>query len=124
MFFVVGLLAVVAIPDREIGTPQDSQQRKILIDRLERLRTALGRYWGDHDAAYPTLEELQGLSEPAAKHKVRAGFTAYLDRVPDNPFTEDNRIAPMDAPVGDSDWVYDHPTGVFKANDSVEHRSL
>ena len=123
VLFVMGLLAAVAIPDRESLKPE-AEQRTKLINRLERVRTAVDRYWGDHDAAYPALEDIQAMSEPNPRRTTRSGLSAHLDRIPDNPFTDQNRVAPMDAPVGTSDWVYDDDSGIFKANHSAEHRSL
>ncbi len=122
VLFVVGILAVVAIPDQERHAP--GTKYKALISSLERVRTAVDRYWGDHDAAYPSMEGMRSLVRPPGAPKTRSVLADYLNRLPDNPFTGDNRIAPTDAPVGSSDWVYDPDNGVFKANNSAEHRAM
>ncbi len=122
LLFVVGLVAVVAIPDH--GPTKPESQHRALISALERVRTAIDKYWGDHDAHYPTIEEIQTLAEAASASRTRIELAAYLDGMPDNPFTGGASVAPLDAPVGQSDWVYEPQTGVFKANDSTDHRAL
>lgn len=122
VLFVVGILAVVAIPDNERQRP--GTQQRALIASLERVRTALDRYWGDHDATYPSLDDLRSLVRPPGAPKTRSALGAYLNRLPDNPFTSGNRVAPDEDPVGSSDWIYNPEDGVFKANDNIEHRAL
>ncbi|MEE9294732.1 MAG: hypothetical protein V3W34_07210 [Phycisphaerae bacterium] len=122
LLFIAGLVAVVAIPDQRPTKPES--QHRALISALERVRTALDRYWGDHNARYPTIEEMQTLPEAAKASRARIELAAYLGGVPDNPFTGGSAVAPLDAPVGWSDWVYEPQTGVFKANDSIVHRAL
>ncbi len=123
VLFVVGLFAVVAIPDNQRQSPQQ-QQQQTLITAMERVRTALDQYWGDHDARFPTLQEVQDLATGSRAPKLRSQIGAYLGSVPANPFSNGNVVAPAGTPLGQSDWVYDETTGVFKANDNVEHRAL
>ncbi len=122
VLFVAGLFAVVAIPDHDMQKPETTH--RALLKSLERTRTAVDRYWSDHDAAYPTFEQLAELSQAPVRVKSRGDLAAYLDRVPENPFSKSNDIAPADAPVGTSAWVYDAENGVFKANDCAENRAL
>lgn len=121
-FFVVGLVAVVAIPDHKEPSP-DPQYRS-LIAALERVRTGIDRYWGDHEASFPSMEAMGMLAMPPAGPRTRTGMHRYLDRVPVNPYSGGNRVAGFDTPVGQSDWVYDPVIGSFKANDSAENRAL
>ncbi len=90
---------------------------------LNEVRTALDRYQNDHDGVCPGLEVLQMLersSQPVASRPL----VGYLDRIPDNPFTNGNHVGSTDEQAGAADWIYDSVTGVFKANDSAEHREL
>jgi hypothetical protein len=122
VLFLVGLLAVVAIPDSE-QPPGPSPQRALIIS-LEEVRAAMGRYWADHDARYPSFEEVCDISRSQPTGGRRHGLGAYLVRIPANPFTGGRTVQPITSPAGSSDWVYDAPSGVFKANDSVESRGL
>lgn len=122
VLFVVGLAAVVAIPEQDRDKPEVRQ--KALISALEQVRTAIDRYWGDNDARYPGQEEIQALQVEAKPFHQRSGLSNYLECVPDNPFTNENRVGSPDTPFGESDWTYDASTGTFKANDSDEHRKL
>ncbi len=123
VLFIAGLLAVVAIPDFDRTEPDT--QHKALITALEQVRTALDRYWGDHNATYPALEQLQSAVErPSTSFKPRSSLAAYLQRIPDNPFSSGNRVEPIETPVGACDWVYDASSGVFKANDGEQNRAL
>lgn len=122
VLFVVGLLAVVAIPDPKRPAP-DSQHRS-LIANLERVRTGIGRYWGDHNACYPSLELIQQWSRLPANSNAADGADRYIEGIPFNPYSNGNHIAGVETPIGESDWVYDPTTGVFKANDSVENQAL
>ncbi len=122
ILFVAGLVAAIAIPDFDSEQPE--VQLKAVITSLETARTALDRYWGDHAATYPTLDEINELSTTTGAFRIRTGFAAYLDAIPDNPFTKGNRVGLITDPVGSSDWIYDPVTGVFKANDSQAHRAL
>ena len=122
VLFVFGLVAAVAIPDFDRQKPE--VQLNAMIKSLETVRTALDRYWGDHGAAYPTAEDLNGLGNPTRLFRDHTPLSAYLNGVPEKPFTHGNRVGPITDPVGSSDWVYDPATGVFKANDGQEHRAL
>ena len=56
LIFVVGLVVAVALPDFDCDKPE--VRLRALITSLETVRTALGRYWGDHGAVYPAPEEI------------------------------------------------------------------
>ncbi len=131
VLFMLGVVAVVAIPDSE-GKKASDADLSCVVQSLSDVRSAINRYWTDHDAEFPTLEQMSALS--AAPESAAWGRSPvmgdYLERMPDNPFTGGNRVGPMDAKPGDLvesnayDWVYDPVTGVFKANDTIEHRQL
>lgn len=122
LIFIVGLAVAVAVPDSDRDQP--AMRLRALITSLETVRTALDRYWGDHGATYPTPEEINGLRNPPHAFRFRSGLAAYLDRIPDNPFTKGNSVGLITTPAGSSDWIYDPRAGVFKANDSEENRAL
>lgn len=122
LLFIAGLVAAVAIPDFDCEKPE--VRLNGVITSLETVRTAIDRYWGDHDAVYPTLENFNELRNPARSFRFRIGLAAYLDKIPENPFTHGNRVGVITDPVGSSDWIYNSATGVFKANDREEHRAL
>lgn len=122
LLFVVGLLAAVAIPDYDENCPQ--LRERVLIGSLKTVRTALQRYWGDHNAVYPSFEELDALRQVSLGARPRAGLAAFLERLPENPYTQGNRLGLPQEPVGATDWVYDPHTGAFKANDSQAHRDM
>jgi len=122
ILFVAGLVAAVAIPDFDSEQPE--VQLKAVITSLETVRTALDRYWGDHAATYPTVDAMNKLDATTGAFRMRAGLAAYLNAIPDNPFTKSNRVGLLTDPVKSSDWIYDPITGVFKANDSESHRAL
>lgn len=121
ILFMLGVFAVVAIPDFE-GDPSDPRPRA-LMTALDDVRAALDRYRDDHGGNYPGLETLQVLESSEAADGV-GPLVGYLDGIPDNPFTNGKRIGSTDEEAGASDWVYDSTTGVFKANDCLEHRAL
>ena len=121
VFFMLGVFAVVAIPDLKDG-PSDPRPQT-LTGVLDEVRIALERYRDDHDGAYPSLETLQALDGSPPSDETRA-MIGYIDRIPDNPFTNKNYVGSTDEEPGASDWVYDSETGVFKANDSVGNRAL
>lgn len=122
LLFVAGVVAAVAIPETRTATPE--HQTRALIDALEDVRTAVEQYRRDHGADFPTLQMLDELTESARTLRSRQGFAAYLDRLPVNPFTNGKQIAPTNAPIGTADWVYDPESGIFKANDTAQHRDL
>lgn len=122
MVFFLGLVLAIVLPDVRYDDP--GVRRKVLITSLQRVRTGLDRYWGDHGASYPSLEGLQALGNPSRSLRSRTDLMAYLDGIPQNPFTQGNSVGPMSAPVGAFDWVYDPGTGLFKANDSEENKAL
>lgn len=122
ILFVVGLAAMVAIPEQDQGKPELRQ--KALISALEQVRTAIDHYWGDHNASYPSHEDILTLQSSIKPSKTKIGLSNYLNRLPDNPFTNENSVGSPDTPPGESDWIYDASTGTFKANDSAEHRKL
>ena len=121
VLFMLGVFAVVAIPDFK-DDPPDPRPRALMA-ALDEVRTALGRYRDDHDGVCPGLETLQVLDGSSRSVGSRP-LVGYLDRVPDNPFTNGNHVGSTDEEAGASDWVYDSVTGAFKANDSAEHRAL
>lgn len=120
LLFVVGLVAVVAIPDNDTKKPDN---RRELISSLERVRTALHRYWGDHDAQFPAIDDLSALIDNQRSSRP-SSMAAYLSKVPENPFTGGSTIGNLSDPIGSTDWVYEPEAGIFKANNSMEHRAL
>ena len=119
---MLGLVLAVVLPDVRYDDP--GVRRKVLLTSFQRVRPALDRYWADHGASYPSLEEVQALTDPLRPGRSRTDLTACLDGVPKNPFSQGNSVGPMSAPVGAFDWVYDPLTGLFKANDTEENRAL
>jgi len=122
VLFVLGLVIAIVVPDghgRVATVPH-----RATITRLETVRSALFRYWADHGATYPALHDLDALRDEPRTGRSRSGLGAYLERIPDNPNTEGNRIGSITDPLGASDWVYDADSGVFKANDSEATRAL
>ncbi len=122
ILFVVGLAAVVAIPEQDIE--ESKLQQKALISALEQVRTAIDRYWGEHGAAYPSYDELSALEVTTKVARGEGSLGNYLNRLPDNPYCENNVVGDSDTPIGETAWIYDASTGTFKANDSVDHRKL
>ena len=122
VLFVAGLLAAVAIPDFDGARP--NVRFKTMITSLETVRSAVSKYWADHDAVYPGLAEMNALTTSGRIKKTKTGMAAYLPRIPINPFTGLDVVGPADSDVGTTDWIYDPNTGVFKANHSAEHRAL
>jgi len=119
VLFVLGVFAVVAIPD--LGDKPLDPRPATLVAALDDVRSVLNRYRDDH-GTYPDLATLKLSERPS--HAVNGpALSAYLERIPDNPFTNGNAVSPADALPGTSDWVYDPIGGVFKANDSAAHRA-
>lgn len=121
VFFMLGVFAVVAIPDFKDG-PSDPRLHT-LVGALDEVRAALDRYRDDHDGAFPDLETLQALEDASPSDGTRR-LIDYIDRIPDNPFTNKNHVGSTDEEPAASDWVYDSETGAFNANDRIEHRAL
>jgi hypothetical protein len=126
ILFVVGVVAAVAIPDADSATPD--KNLRSAVESLRDVRGAIGRYWADHNATFPTLDQLREIAKPQPgtilSHRARPLMSAYLEKIPPNPFTGGTTIGSVDADIGDSDWIYDPGSGVFKANDAREHREL
>lgn len=118
VLFMLGVFAVVAIPDFR-DNPPDPRLRA-LMEILDEVRPALDHYRNDHDGKYPGLDTLRVLEGSSPSDGSRP-LVGYFDRIPDNPFTGGNHIGSTEEETGASDWVYDPDTGVFKANDSTDH---
>src|SRR5262245_32554876 len=112
---ILGLLAAVAIP-QIAGNPQDEATR--LVGCLGQLRTAINRYWVQHDDfPGPSAEDVR---RQLTSRTCRAGncgdgpafvYGPYVpDGLPESPVSGTSTLTIVDAmpeaPSGSSAWIY------------------
>ena len=124
---ILGLLAAVAIPQLAARHRQD--QTATLVCRLGVLRTAINRYWAQHDD-FPgpgAGDVRRQLVSPTCRSGscgtgVAFALGPYVQEgdLPDNPVTGTNTLTIIDAmpeaATGASAWIYCRLTGELRAN--------
>ena len=124
---ILGILAAIVIPQFSTAA-QDSKESALQQD-LFRIRQQIELYSNHHNGSYPTLanfinqmilpSDIDG--DTAALGTPGYFFGPYLQKMPNNPFTDTIPIG--DGAVGSSAWYYDETTAQIAPNDSAEHRT-
>jgi type II secretory pathway pseudopilin PulG len=119
---VLCLLAVRVAPSLTEANPQSKISR--LIDGLEKMRSHLDLYRARHQGCLPEVDSFAGFQTIMTKRADRRG--PYLRKIPANPFNNLRTVRFDGGPAGKgtAGWRLDTDTGVFQADDSVEHANL
>lgn len=126
---ILGILAAIVIP--QFTQASTEAKENSLCSDLQTLRSQIELFKCQHNDLLPRLatfeEEMVYTSQidrTASTSKVRTGlfqFGPYLERLPENPFTQLDTVVGADAGANGAGWVYDQTTGEIKANsDSVD----
>ena len=122
---ILGLLAAVAIP-QIAGNPQDEATQ--LVACLGRMRTAINRYWVEHDDfPGPCADDVRRQLASRTCRKGTCGqgaafaFGPYVtEDLPESPLSGTNTLTIVDAmpaePSGASAWIYCRLTGEIRSN--------
>jgi len=106
---ILGILAAIVIPQ----FTNASQEAKLsaLKSNLQTVRAQIQLFKIQHDDQSPTVADFvtQMTGGPDAN-----GIGPYLERVPKNPFTNDNAVGAYDS---GSSWELEEATGRFRAGD-------
>ena len=124
---ILGLLAAVAIP--QLATRNRQDRTATLVSRLGVVRTAINRYWAQHDDfPGPGTDDFrrqlvgQTCRSGACGTGVAFALGPYVQNsdLPENPITATNGLiiteAMPETPSGTSAWIYCRLTGEFRAN--------
>lgn len=131
---ILGILAAVVIP--QFSDASTDAKFSSLGTNLATVRGQIELYKLQHNGAYPTDEKT--FSDQMTKKTNADGTTTgtptlgpYLQRIPNNPYSNDNSIGKKGDAAGSSGWIYDNSGGAgsFVANDGgttsgVAHSSL
>jgi len=127
---ILGILAAVVIP--QFSDASTDTKFSSLSTNLSTIRGQLELYKLQHNGTYPALLTFsnQMTQKTDADGTVNASgkFGPYLQRVPNNPFSNTNDVS-TDAAGPTKAWYYDAASGTFKANDGgttngVAHSTL
>jgi general secretion pathway protein G len=120
---ILGILAAVVIPqfsDASTDTKVSSTQ-----ENLQAIRKQISLYKQQHNGTFPTLagfvDQMTKKTDVDGTVNAATGkFGAYLNRVPNNPFTNGGtgNDVTAGAAAAAKAWFYDEVTGEFKANDA------
>lgn len=121
---ILGILAAIVVP--QFTEASSDAQLNAMTSNLRVIRGQIELYKLQHNSTYPDDATFATLMT----QKTNADGTTtgtptlgpYLQRVPNNPFTNANTVGT--GVVGSSDWFYDKTTGNFKANDTNGHAAL
>ncbi|HVP11572.1 MAG TPA: prepilin-type N-terminal cleavage/methylation domain-containing protein [Phycisphaerae bacterium] len=129
---ILGILAAVVIP--QFTDASTDARGSSLTMNLQTVRGQLELYKLQHGGTYPTLANFanQMTMTTDAAGSTTAGtrpYGPYLQRVPNNPFSNANDVSSTVSSDGTKGWYYEQATGVFKANDGgttagIAHSSL
>jgi len=119
---ILGILAAIVVP--QFSEASSDAQLNALSSNLRVVRGQIELYKLQHNSTYPTNLTNQMTAKTNADGTTTGSPTLgpYLQRVPNNPFTNNNTIGT--GAVGSSDWYYESTGGTFKANDSTGHNAL
>jgi len=95
-----------------------------LIDGLQEMRSQLDLYRAQHEGRLPPADSFESFR---ATMITKVGqYGPYVKKIPVNPFNNLNTIRFDDelAGTGIAGWRLDTNTGLFQADDSIEHARL
>ena len=113
---ILGILAAVVIP--QFSDASTDARVSSLTTNLATIRGQLEFYKMQHNGNYPTDNTTFAAQMTAGTDILGAPgtqFGPYLQRVPNNPFTNTNTV--VGGSTGSDAWFYTGLTGVFLADD-------
>jgi general secretion pathway protein G len=125
---ILGILAAVVIP--QFSDASTEARDSSLATNLATMRGQIELYRLQHNGVYPTL--LNFANQMTLKTNISgatgtgAGFDfgPYLQRVPNNPFSNTSNVIAPAASNPVNAWQYNATTGEFRAADSDPHAAL
>jgi general secretion pathway protein G len=113
---ILGILAAVVIP--QFSDASIDAQFSSLQTNLQTIRGQLELYRLQHNGNYPgdATFATQMTAGTDAAGAAGTDFGPYLQRVPNNPFSNTNDVTKT-AAAATKAWYYDGATGEFRAND-------
>jgi len=95
-----------------------------LIDGLQEMRSQLDLYSAQHKGGLPPTDSFEGFR--TAMTKKIGQYGPYIRKIPENPFNNLVMVRFDGEPAGSgmAGWRLDTKTGLFQADDSVEHARL
>jgi len=113
---ILGILAAVVIP--QFSDASTDARVSSLVTNLATIRGQLEFYKMQHNGSYPTVTnfaaQMTGTTD-ATGATTGTQFGPYLQRIPNNPFTNTNTV--VGTSTGTDAWFYTEATGVFLADD-------
>lgn len=123
---ILGILAAVVIP--QFSDASTEARDSSLGTNLATIRGQIELYRLQHNGAYPPEANFATLmtSKTNPDHSTTGTPTLgpYLQRIPNNPFTNTNNVVTTGSPASTTAWFYDDSNGTFTAFDSVAHQAL
>ena len=113
---ILGILAAVVIP--QFSDASTDAQFSSLQTNLRTIRGQIELYRLQHNGNYPVLASFTAQMTAGTDAAGNAGtdFGPYLQRIPNNPFSNTNDVTKSGAGATKA-WWYDDATGEFRAND-------
>ncbi|MBN1807060.1 MAG: hypothetical protein JW837_17560 [Sedimentisphaerales bacterium] len=119
---VLGMVSLSVIPKFTQASPESMTGE--LIDGLYLMRSQLDLYRAQHNNCLPPVDSFENFK----KHMTTkvGGYGPYIDQIPVNPFNNLSTIRFDGEPAGEgkAGWRIGSVTGLFQADDSVEHAAL
>jgi general secretion pathway protein G len=129
---ILGILAAVVIP--QFSDASTDARSSSLTTNLQTIRGQVELYKLQHSGVYPAqatfVDQMTKTTDAAGSTTATTRpFGPYLQRVPNNPFSNANDVSNTVSSDGTKGWYYDATTGTFKANDggttnSIAHNTL
>ncbi|MBX3394857.1 MAG: type II secretion system protein [Phycisphaerae bacterium] len=123
---ILGILAAVVIP--QFSDASTEARESSLATNLATIRGQIELYRLQHNGNYPPEANFDTVmtSKTNADHTTTGTPTLgpYLQRIPNNPFTNTNNVVNTGTPASTTAWYYNAATGTFQAFDTVAHSNL
>lgn len=117
---ILGILAAVVIP--QFSDASTDARLSSLQTNLQTIRGQIELYKMQHNGAYPVLDKfvdaMTKKSDADGTINATTGkFGPYLQRIPNNPFSNANDVTATASTDGTKGWLYTAASGTFQAND-------
>ena len=123
---ILGILAAVVIP--QFSDASTEARDSSLATNLATIRGQIELYRLQHNGNYPSftnfVEQMTQKTNPDGTTSGTPTLGPYLQRIPNNPFTNTNNIVNSGTEASTTAWHYDDTSGVFRAFDSAAHSAL
>jgi general secretion pathway protein G len=120
---ILGILAAIVIP--QFTQASTEAKENSLRSDLQSLRSQIELYKCQHNDIPPSLADFANqmvyttqINGTASASKQRVdpfNFGPYLERVPENPFTNNDSIVAWDSGAATDGWEYNETTGEIRA---------